>query len=304
MRIKNLIDLELLVEPDSESRLDSFVAENVEEISRSMAANLISDGRVSVDGVIQKSSYRLKSGEVVFVSSVQNPKIELTPQDIPLDIIFEDDDLIVINKQAGLPVHPGPGHRDQTLANAVLYACPDLQGIRSIRPGIVHRLDKDTSGVIVVAKNDSALSHLSNQLKNREVEKTYICLVKGNLPSLKAVIDAPIARDPYHRQRMAVVENGRDSSTKFSVLKRFDQFDYVEVKPLTGRTHQIRVHMNSLGNPVAGDSLYNGFVPDLCRQFLHAQKISFIHPSNLKIVEFSVELPEDLTYFLKNIDKE
>ena len=304
MRINKLIDLEILVEDDSKLRLDYFVAENIEEISRSMAANLISDGLISVDGVIQKSSYRLKSGEVVFVSSVHNPQIELTPQDIPLDIIFEDEDLIVINKQSGLPVHPGPGHPDQTLANAVLYACPDLQGIRTIRPGIVHRLDKDTSGVIVIAKNDHALSHLSTQLKNREMDKTYLCLVKGNLSSFKAVIDAPIARDPYHRQRMAIVENGRQSFTKFSVLKRFNQFDYVELKPLTGRTHQIRVHMNSLGNPVAGDSLYNGFVPGLNRQFLHAQKISFVHPSTLNIVEFSTDLPEDLTCFLNNIDKE
>ena len=299
-----MIEVEILVEDDSDLRLDSFVAENVDEISRSMAGKLISDGLISVDGVLQKASYKLKCGEVVFVSSAQNSEIELVPQEIPLDIIFEDEDLIVINKQPGLPVHPGPGHPDQTLANGVLYECQDLKGIRNIRPGIVHRLDKDTSGVIVVAKNDKALSHLSNQLKNREVQKTYLCLVKGNLPSFKAMIDAPIARDPYHRQRMAVVENGRESSTKFNVLKRFENFDYVEVKPLTGRTHQIRVHMNSLGNPVAGDSLYNGSVPNLNRQFLHAQKISFVHPSSFKFVEFTAGLAEDLTFFLNHIDKE
>ena len=299
-----MIEVEILVEDDADLRLDSFVAENVDEISRSMAGKLISDGLIFVDGVLQKSSYRLKCGEVVFVSSAKTPEIELVSQEIPLDIIFEDEDLIVINKQPGLPVHPGPGHPDQTLANAVLYACRDLKGIRNIRPGIVHRLDKDTSGVIVVAKNDKALSHLSNQLKNREVQKTYLCLVKGNLPSFKAMIDAPIARDPYHRQRMAIVENGRESSTKFKVLKRFENFDYVEVKPLTGRTHQIRVHMNSLGNPVAGDSLYNGSVPNLNRQFLHAQTISFVHPSSFKFVEFKAGLAEDLTLFLNHIDKE
>ena len=189
-----MIEVEILVEDDSDLRLDSFVAENVDEISRSMAGKLISDGLISVDGVLQKASYKLKCGEVVFVSSAQNSEIELVPQEIPLDIIFEDEDLIVINKQPGLPVHPGPGHPDQTLANAVLYACRDLKGIRNIRPGIVHRLDKDTSGIIMIAKTANSHQLLSKLFENRMIDKQYKAIVWGK-PLDAGCIENFIRRD-------------------------------------------------------------------------------------------------------------
>jgi 23S rRNA pseudouridine1911/1915/1917 synthase len=282
-------------------RLDYFVATNVDILSRSMASKLILDGLVTVNGISQKPSYKLKNGQQVMVYLQESDEINLRPQNLHLNIIFEDDDMVVINKKAGLPVHPGPGHPDHTLVNGVLFACPDISSFRSIRPGIVHRLDKDTSGVIIVAKNDNSLSHISEQIKNRTVVKKYIGLVKGNLESESAIIDAPIGRDPYNRKRMAVVENGKNSITKYDVVTRYKDYDYLDISPLTGRTHQIRVHLSSIGYPIAGDSLYNGTVDNLQRQFLHAKSIEFQHPTSKQHMKFTADLADDLKLFLTDI---
>lgn len=213
-------------------------------------------------------------------------------------MIYEDESLIVIDKPAGLSVHPGPGHPDGTLVNAVMALCPDITGVgEENRPGIVHRLDMDTSGVIVVAKNDRSHRSLSDQFKNRTVTKKYVALVEGNMDQKKAIVDGPIGRDPHDRKKMAIVENGRDAKTEYAVNERFAQFDYLGVKPKTGRTHQIRVHLCSVGHPVVGDILYGTRVAGLDRQFLHAESISLSHPINDILMEFKSPLPQDLLKF-------
>jgi 23S rRNA pseudouridine1911/1915/1917 synthase len=221
-----------------------------------------------------------------------------------LRIVHEDADLIVIDKPAGLPVHPSPGHSSHTLVNAVLAQCADLSGIGGVgRPGIVHRLDKDTSGLIIVAKNDAAHLSLARQLKERQVEKTYVALVHGRLSPKEGVIDAPIARHPKHRKKMAVVAGGREARTRYRALREIDGFSLVEARPETGRTHQIRVHLASIGHPIAGDALYGRVgAPPLGRQFLHAARLAFRHPSSGERIELEAPLAEDLERTLHAIE--
>jgi 23S rRNA pseudouridine1911/1915/1917 synthase len=290
------------------ARLDKLVAENCPGLSRTHAQELIAAGAVTVNGKTAKSSLKLNAGDKVEVTIPPEASTELAGEDIPLKIIYEDADLLVIDKPAGLAVHPAPGNASGTLANAVVNYLPsiardadDLAVGETHRPGIVHRLDKDTSGLIIVAKNRAAQANLSDQFKNRTVKKTYITLVKGILTPEQGIIEADIGRDPKHRQRMAVVAEGRASRTAYKVIKYYGNNTLLEIKPETGRTHQIRVHLAAIGYPVVGDTTYGSHIKSLARQFLHAGKIGFNLPSTGKWVEFESPLPEDLQKALNEI---
>ena len=330
---------------ESGARLDRYIAEHLPELSRAAVQRLIDDAYVRVNGVVRKASYRVQVGETITL--VIPPPEPATPraEKIPLDILYEDDDLIVINKPAGMVVHPAAGHREGTLVNAILAHCPNLnvggdatsrgkrntdgmasppRDVASVeRPGIVHRLDRETSGIIVVAKNDAALRDVQAQFKSRRVHKTYLALVEGIVKPPRGKIDAPIGRDPKHRQKMAVVTRGerREATTVYrtlarlpsnellgsagaSPLKRADaQYTLLEVEPQTGRTHQIRVHLAFLGFPVVGDAVYGKKknALGLTRQFLHAWKIAFTLPRDGRAVSFVAPLPEELREALHHL---
>lgn len=298
--------IELLADRDGE-RLDRFVARVVPELSRTRVQRLIDEGLVTVEGRLAKAARPLASGERVCVVVPAPEPVTVEPEPLPLRIVYEDTDLLVVDKPAGMPVHPGPGHLTGTLVNAVLAHCPDLSGVGgALRPGIVHRLDKDTSGLIIVAKHDRAHQALQRQLKERAVEKRYLALVRGDLQPDEGVIDAPIARDPRYRKRMAVVPGGREAVTRWRVLERYvgpgsgePRYTLVEARPVTGRTHQIRVHFASLRHPLVGDALYGRRSALVGRQFLHAAGIAFAHPSTGERLEFDSPLPEDLREALR-----
>ena len=280
-------------------RLDRFLADQFPDLSRSRLQHLIGEGQVTVDGAPTRQANRLKAGQLVTITIPQPPSSHVEPQDIPLEVVFQDRDILVIDKPGGLTVHPGAGHRDQTLVNGLLKLCPDLRGVgESERPGIVHRLDKGTSGLLVVAKSQSAYSALVKQLKLRKFKKVYTALVRGCLFPDEAVIDAPLGRDPRNRKRIAVVSSGREAVTRYRVARYYDGYTLVEVMPETGRTHQIRVHLSSLGNPLAGDGTYGRTHPRLNRHFLHAGFLGLAHPSTGEQVEFTSELPSELSAFL------
>jgi 23S rRNA pseudouridine1911/1915/1917 synthase len=283
-------------------RLDKFVGERCPELSRTYAQKLIAEGLITVNGKAARASLKLNSGDRIDVTIPPEAPSQLSAEDIPLKIIYEDEDLMVIDKPAGLAVHPSAGHASHTLVNAVLGRLPlPEEEDDPLRPGIVHRLDKDTSGLIVVAKNRLAQANLSDQFKSRTVSKHYIALVKGRLTPEKGIIDANIGRDPGRRQRMAVVTGGREARTEYRVMRYIGEYSLLEIKPETGRTHQIRVHLAAIGFPVAGDSTYGGMNPLIARQFLHAYKISFNLPSTGKRVEFELPLPPDLEKALTEI---
>jgi len=283
-------------------RLDKFVGEKSPGLSRTHARQLIAGGFVTVNGRTAKPSLKLNTGDKVAVIVPPEPASTLEAENIPLHIVYEDADLLVIDKPAGLAVHPAPGTPSHTLVNAILNYLPGIAAdADSLRPGIVHRLDKDTSGLILVAKNRAAQADLSDQFKNRTVHKTYITLVKGKLVPEKGIIEADIGRDPRHRQRMAVVADGREARTEYRVLRYYGNYTLLEIKPETGRTHQIRVHLAAIGFPVVGDTTYGVAGKHLSRQFLHAGKIGFNLPSTGKYVEFESPLPPDLEKALKEI---
>jgi 23S rRNA pseudouridine1911/1915/1917 synthase len=283
-------------------RLDKFVGERCPELSRTHAQQLIQDGFITVNGKAVKPSLKLNIGDKIDIVIPPAPPSRLEPENIPLHIIYEDADLLLVDKPAGLPVHPAPGHPSHTLVNAVLSYLPALAAdADAVRPGIIHRLDKDTSGLLLVAKNRPAQANLSQQFKNRVVKKTYITLVKGKLTPEKGAIEAAIGRDPSHRQRMAVVSKGREARTEYRVIKYIGNYSLLEIKPETGRTHQIRVHLAAIGFPIVGDATYGLKAPRLPRQFLHASKIAFRLPSTGACVEFESPLPPDLEQFLKEI---
>jgi len=279
-------------------RLDVFVARRLPELSRSHAHKLISEGLVSADGRQLKPSDRLVAGANVSVTiPTPVPAGDLVAEHIPVTVIFQDFDLMVVDKPAGLTVHPAAGHPSGTLVNALLAITPDLRGISgTLRPGIVHRLDKDTSGLIVVAKNDRAMRELQRQLKDREMHKTYLALVHGVPKPAQGVIEAPIGRHPKNRKKMAVVANGRESETRYRVREEIagGKYALLEVEPVTGRTHQIRVHMAAIGHPIIGDAVYGKRSDVLGRQFLHAWKLAFAMPLGGREVEFESPLPLDL----------
>jgi len=285
-------------------RLDSFVARRCPELSRSYAGRLIDEGLVTLDGRQAKRSEQVGAGTTVSVTIPPPETIDLAPEDIPLTIIYQDGDIIVLDKPAGLTVHPAPGHPSGTLVNALLAACPDLRGIAgTLRPGIVHRLDKDTSGLMVVAKNDRAQRSLQRQLKDREVLKTYLALVQGVPKPAEGLIEAPIGRHPKNRKKMAVVAGGRDAATKYRVREEIagGRYSLLEVQPITGRTHQIRVHMSALGHAIVGDATYGRRSAVIERQFLHAHKLAFAMPLGGRTVEFVSPLPADLREALRRL---
>jgi len=286
-------------------RLDRFLAAQVSELSRSQIQRLINQGMVIVNEAPTKPGHRLRPGDRIILHLPPPAPSQLIPEPVPLQIVYEDADLVVINKPPGMVVHPAPGHPAGTLVNALLAHCPDLAGIGGVeRPGIVHRLDKDTSGLIVVAKNQSAHNNLTRQIKNRAIAKGYLALVYGQPDPPRGTINAPIARDPRHRQRMAVVPGGREAITHYQVLERLGSYSLLEVRPLTGRTHQIRVHLAFLGHPVVGDLVYGPKRqqtpgPGIKRQFLHAFLLGFRLPSSGEYREFRVDLAPDLEAFLQ-----
>ncbi|KUG02954.1 ribosomal large subunit pseudouridine synthase d [hydrocarbon metagenome] len=294
----------ITVEEDMEGeRLDSFVAEQVSGLSRTMVKNLIKDGLILVDGMVCKGSYRVSEGQEVLVEIPAPERLEIAAQDLPLQIIYQDQDLAVINKDKGMVVHPAPGHYDQTMVNALMFHIEDLSGINGeLRPGIVHRLDKDTSGVMVVAKNDAAHRSLAAQIKDHTINREYIALVHGQIKENLGTIDAPIGRSKVDRKKMAVVGNGRPAISNYQVLQRFNNYTLVKVKLLTGRTHQIRVHFAYIKHSVVGDPLYSSAKKhfNLDSQALHAQLLGFIHPRTGEYLEFTSEMPE---YFRKIIEE-
>ena len=283
-------------------RLDRFLDARCPALSRSRIQALISEGSVTLDSNAAKPSTKIKRGQTVLLRIPQPAESSLRPQNIPLAIVYEDSDLLVVDKPAGMTVHPAPGHPDGTLVNAVLAHCPDLQGIGgTVRPGIVHRLDKDTSGLMVVAKNDRAHRSLSEQLKAREFTKVYIALTHGSVTPSEAIIDAPIGRSPANRQRMAVVDDGRDAITRYRVLRHYPAHSLVEIHPTTGRTHQIRVHFASLGYPLVGDATYGEADNTLNRHFLHATTLGFKHPSSGDYREFVAAMPAELERYVRAV---
>ncbi len=286
-------------------RLDKYIADN-SDISRSFAAKLATDGNVSVNGRAADKKTKLKAGDVIAIEVPEPETTVAVPQNIPIDIVYEDDSVIVVNKPQGMVVHPAPGNPDGTLVNGLLYHC-SLSGINGvIRPGIVHRIDKDTSGLLIVAKTNEAHEALSAQLKERKALRKYNCLVHGNIKEDSGTIDKPIGRHPVDRKRMAVTEGGREAVTHFTVLERFGRYTLVECVLETGRTHQIRVHMASIGHSIVGDSVYGvkkeRFKTD--GQLLHAKTIGFTHPATGELMQFNSDLPRYFTDILDKLRRE
>ncbi len=299
--------LEWLIDGESAGeRLDKFMAEafNDAAVSRTQIQDWIKGGAVLVNGAETKPKHKLLAGDMVTVEVPEAEPTELAAEPIPLDVVYEDSDVIVINKQRGLVVHPAPGHSSGTVVNALLYHCNDLSGINgSIRPGIVHRIDKDTSGLLMAAKNDAAHASLSEQLKEHSVTRKYIALVHGNVPHDRGTIDAPIGRDERDRKMFTVTEkNSRHAVTHFSVIERLDDYSLLELQLETGRTHQIRVHMKYIGHPLAGDPMYGrSKTVDLNGQALHAAVLGFKHPRTGEYLEFQAPIPADMEHVLHSL---
>lgn len=285
---------ELIIQDES-GRLDKVLADLLPDQSRNQLQSLIKEDRVTVNGTLEKAKYKVQEGDHIIVTIPEAKEISTEPENIPLDILYQDADLAVVYKPQGMVVHPSAGHYDGTLVNALLYHLDDLSGINGeIRPGIVHRIDKDTSGLLMVAKNDQAHNNLAGQLKDKTVKRQYVALVHGKIPHKKGTVDAPIGRSSDDRKKYAVTDNGKDAVTHFDVLETFgEDYTLISCRLETGRTHQIRVHMNYIDFPIAGDPLYgpsktlegNG-------QFLHAKTIGFNHPRTGEYMEFSSDLPE------------
>jgi 23S rRNA pseudouridine1911/1915/1917 synthase len=286
------------VEPaDAGERIDKFIALQNGEWSRSQVQSWVKEGRVTVNGDAVKNNYKVAADDEIILRVPPPKEMKIKAEPIPLDIVYEDSDVIVVNKPRGLVVHPAPGHYSGTLVNGLLAHCKDLSGINGVlRPGIVHRIDKDTSGLLMVAKNDKAHLSLAQQLKDHTVTRRYVAIVHGVIPHEMGTIDAPIGRDPKNRQQMAVVfENSKPAVTHFVVQERFKEFTLVELKLETGRTHQIRVHMKYIGHPLAGDPKYGPKnTLELDGQALHAKTLGFTHPRTGERLEFETELPKDM----------
>jgi len=291
-----------LVVDEGGIRLDRYVSAKCPELSRSYVQKLIDSGEIRVNDRLSKPSLKLNSGDRVTLSLPPPTSGTPAPEALPLDIIYEDDDLLVIDKPAGMPVHPAPGHASHTLVNAILAHLPNLPETSNCqRPGIIHRLDKDASGVMVVAKNKAAEANLINQFKARLVTKAYLVLVKGKLEPKNGVIEAPIGRDPKNRKRMAVVASGREARTLYDVIRYLGGYTLLEVKTETGRTHQIRVHLSAIGYPVVGDRVYGVKSAYLERLFLHACRLGFKLPRSGEYQEFTSELPAELERALEEL---
>jgi 23S rRNA pseudouridine1911/1915/1917 synthase len=289
--------------PVPDIRLDKYLTQVLPQFSRAYLQKLILQGYILINGQKTKANQRLNKADRITVELPALPDRPLA-EPIPLTIIYEDKDILVIDKPAGLTVHPAPGHPSHTLVNAVLAHCPGLAMSNELmRPGIVHRLDKDTSGLIVIAKNDYAREYLAAQFKSRTVTKGYLVLVKGRLSPELGIIEAPIGRDPHSRRKMAIVESGKEASTQYQVRKYLNNYTLVEVTPLTGRTHQIRVHLSAIGCPVVGDTIYGIKSAQLNRQFIHAYRLGFRLPSTKQYREFTSNLPVDLEQALEYLSR-
>ena len=283
-------------------RLDVFLARRCGELSRSRAQYLIDEGLVAVNDRLARPSQRLAAGDRVAVQIPFSEPLQPQPEAIPLAIVYQDDDVIVVDKPAGLTVHPAPGHPSGTLVNALLALRPELAGVgEALRPGIVHRLDQDTSGLLVVARSERAHRSLTRQLKQREVHKTYLALVQRLPDPPEGIIDSPIGRHPGNRKKMAIVPGGREARTRYRLREALGDYALLEVEPVSGRTHQIRVHLASIGHPIVGDLTYGRRSPYLPRQFLHAWRLAFRLPESEEIAEFESPLPPDLKEALREV---
>ena len=295
------------VEPsNAKKRLDVYLNEKFPDKSRSHIQKLINDGNITLSGMAVKPGYKLVGGEIITFEEVTPKETEYQAENLPLDILYEDTDIIIINKARGMTVHPAETVKNGTLVNALLWHCRDLSGINGVkRPGIVHRLDKDTSGVMVVAKNDAAHVNLAEQIKNKIAQRTYLAIVHGVLKDNAGIITGAVGRDKTDRKKMCVTSEGKPAVTEFRVIERFKDYSYVECRLQTGRTHQIRVHMTKIGHPLVGDTKYtsrkNPF--DIHGQALHSHTLSLFHPTTGERMNFSAELPEDMTEILRQLSK-
>ena len=305
---KRLNDMEytfIVTDTQAGQRIDKFLSENIPDKSRSFVASLIEDGEVIVNNRKTTKSYKVSHGDEVQVTFSDATELEAIPQNIPLDVIYEDEDIIVVNKPKGMVVHPAAGNPDGTLVNALLYHCKgQLSGINGVlRPGIVHRIDKNTSGLLVVAKSDRAHASLSEQIKEHSMTREYRAVIYGHLKETEGTVDAPIGRSTVDRKRMCVTDkNSKNAVTHYTVLEEFRDFSYISCKLETGRTHQIRVHMSYIGHPLAGDDVYGPqkVITELLGQCLHAIRLGFVHPVTGEYMEFSSQLPD---YFNKFLEK-
>lgn len=291
----------IVVKDNENIRLDSYIVTEDKDLSRATIQRLSEEGNILVNGTIKKNSYKVKTGDIIEINIPEIKETKLEAQDIPIEIVYEDSDIIVVNKPKGLVVHPANGNPDGTLVNAIMNICKDsLSGIGGEkRPGIVHRLDKDTSGLLIIAKNDKAHINMSEQIKNRKVNKKYIALVRGVIKENEATINMPIARSKKDRKKMAVDKNGKEAITHFKVLKRYDNYTLLEIKIDTGRTHQIRVHMSEIGHPVIGDEVYSNGKNEfnVKGQMLHAKSLDFTHPITGKKMHLEADIPD----YFKNV---
>lgn len=296
---------EFLVEEDEEGdRLDVYLADQFVDMSRSYIQKIIKDKKVTVNGKIEKAKYLVKEEDKIVIEIPKPKVLEVVPQDIPIEIVYEDDDIIIVNKPQGMVVHPAPGNYEDTLVNAILYHCKgNLSSINGvIRPGIVHRIDKDTSGILMIAKNNNAHNCLAEQLKDHSITREYEFICHGVFKEDNVTVDRPIGRNPKDRLKMAIVPNGKRAVTHFEVIERFNGYTHVRARLETGRTHQIRVHAMSINHPLVGDPVYgpkNSKIK-LNGQALHAKKLGFIHPTTKEYIEFDSELPD---YFQKLLEK-
>ncbi len=298
---------EIIVDESDNVRLDSYISTKDTNLSRATIQKLLEEENITVNNLIKKNSYKVKCGDVIRIDIPEVKETGIKAQDIPIEVVYEDSDIIVVNKPKGLVVHPANGNPDGTLVNAIINICKDsLSGIGGEkRPGIVHRLDKDTSGLLIIAKNDNAHIKMSEQIKSRAVSKKYVALVRGVIKEDEATINMPIARSKKDRKKMAVDKNGKEAITHFKVLKRYDKYTLLEVKIDTGRTHQIRVHMSYIGYPVVGDIVYSNGKNEfgVIGQMLHAKSLDFKHPITNKNMHLEADLPEYFKNVIKICDK-
>lgn len=285
-------------------RIDKWLSENIDELSRASVQKLLKEGNILINSGAVNKNYKLRKNDVIDINIPDPVILDVLPQDIPIDIVYEDDDLLVVNKPKGMVVHPAAGNYDNTLVNALLYHCKGrLSGINGvIRPGIVHRIDKYTSGLLIVAKNDNAHKHLAEQIKSHSFTREYCGIVCGRIKDHENTINAPIGRHKYDRKKMTVTDkNSKNAVTHYKVLKVFEKYTLLQFKLETGRTHQIRVHMSYIGHPILGDDVYGKAFKGIDGQCLHAKKIGFIHPSTGEYMEFDSELPEYFEKVLKKV---
>ena len=299
---------QIIVESNDNKRIDAYISQKESDFSRTAIQRMIEQGKIRVNGSLVKVSYKVQSGDKIEIEKEKAKEIQLKAQYIPLEILYQDDDIIVVNKPKGMVVHPANGNLDGTLVNAIMAICKDsLSGIGGeIRPGIVHRLDKNTSGAIIIAKNDKAHINLSEQLKNHEIKKTYIALVRGIVKENNATINMPIARSKNDRKKMAVDKNGKEAITHFKVLERFDNCTLLEINIETGRTHQIRVHLSHIGYPIIGDDVYSNGKNrwNVNGQCLHAKSLRFKHPVTGKEMYIEADLPKYFEDIVKELENE